>query len=226
MNNRNINFINDPIGYLNNNTVNHRWFDEHIQRRNLGNAPLAETAAVNLLPIAKMGNFDFQPTAGAPGGRPQVKFATINNNPTMDAALTAYWCPYVNGNGIPGFVDVPRTNPTYNFVFTAAMNGCAFIITDSPLGGGHFRVYHHQHPGTAAIDNLILAATPNIITTFGFDQYGNGALAGLNLPVAFNFLYYRNGGWVIVSQATKMNAHTGVVEIDNTRQLLVADTNV
>lgn len=226
MNNQNINFINNPIGYLNNNAVNHRWFDEHVQRANNGNAPIAEIAAVNLLPNAKQGNFDLQSVVAPLGGRPQVKFAVINDIPAMDTPLTAYWCPYVNGNGIPGFVDVPRRNPAYKFIFTAAMNGCAFIITDSPLGGGHFRVYHHQHPGTAVIDNLILAATPNIITTFGFSQYGNGALLGANLPVAFNFLYYRNGGWVIVSHATSMDALTGQVRIDPAKPLLVVDTNV
>ncbi|WP_431689015.1 hypothetical protein [Hahella sp. NBU794] len=228
MDNRNTQFISDPIAFLNNNTINHRWFDEHIQRRN--NNPqgvsMAERAAVDLLPYTKMGSFDLQPAATPVGGRRQSRFAVIHDHPANDSALTGYWCPYVNGAGLPGFVDVPRHNPQHRFVFTAAMNGCAFFITESPLGGAYFRVYHHQHPGNVGVNNLISAVTPNVISVFDFSQYGNDNLPGLNLPVAFNFLYYRNSGWVVVSHATAMDAHTGVVRFDPAKPTLVADTFV
>lgn len=224
MNNRNINFVNNPIGFLNNNTVNHRWFDEHIQRLNNGNAPLADQNSVRMLPLAKVGSFDMQPVAGG-GGRPQVQFAPIPNYPVMDVLLQGYWCPYVHGLGLPGFVDVPRLNPAHRFVFTAAMNGCAFIVTDSPLGGGHFRVYHHQHPGNAGINAQIAAVTPNVLSVFAFADYGNAAPPG-GLPVAFNFLYYRNARWVIVSHSTAMNPATGAIAHDPAMPLLVVDANV
>jgi hypothetical protein len=218
MNLRNINFINNPIGFLNNNTINHRWFDEHAQAQ--GQAPLAEREAVRVMDLAKFASFDLKPTA-TPA---QVKFGVVSNQPVMDAPLQGYWCPYRNGNGLPGFVDVPRRNPDHKFVFTAAMNGCAFIITSSPLGGGYFRVYHHQHPGSAGINALIMAATPNVITVFPFEEYGNPHAAGL--PVAFNFLYYRNGGWVIVSQSTLMVPLTGVITRDAVMPILITGANV
>lgn len=217
MNYQNTNFINNPIGFVNNQTINHRWFDEHAQAQ--GQAPLAEREAVRVMDLAKTASFDLKPS-GTPG---QVKFGVVPNYPTMDMPLLGYWCPYRNGNGLPGFVDVPRRNPERKFVFTAAMNGCAFIITNSPVAG-HFRLYHHQHPGSATVNALITQATPNVITVFPFEEYGNPNAAGL--PVAFNFLYYRNGGWVIVSQSTVMAPGTGVITRDAMKPIVVTSANV
>jgi hypothetical protein len=75
------------------------------------------------------------------------------------------------------------------------MNGCAFVMTDSPLGAAYFRVYHNQHPESNAVTAQIHAVTPNVIGFFGFDDYGT-----LQNPNAFNFLFYRNSKWLICSQ--------------------------
>ena len=185
---------------------------------------LGDAACVKMLDFLKAGQFDLQPVAAPLAPRPQVQFRPISNPAVMDVALTAYWCPYINGVVMPGFVDVPRRNPAHKFVFTAAMNGCAFIIADS-LVAGSFRVYHHQHPGNVVISALITAQTPNIVSMFTFADYGHANPPG-GLPVAFNFLHYRNVSWSIISHSTVMHPHTGAITHDPAQPLIITAANV
>jgi hypothetical protein len=74
--------------------------------------------------------------------------------------ITGYYFPYLSppaaaesirkGWGIAdmGQVDFPRTDPAYDFIFTGAMNGCAIVITESPQGDGHYRIYHYPNVST------------------------------------------------------------------------------
>jgi hypothetical protein len=153
-----------------------------------------------MLNALKQGNFDLQ----GDGLAQQVVLTPVGNVLQGEQPIAAYWCPFVQGNGLPGFVDIPRFNPQYRFVFTAAMNGCALMVTTSPLGPNMIRVYHHQHPGNAGINQLIQAQGQEVISFVSFDDYGN-ANQQVPAPNAFNFLYYRNGGWRFVLQPQTFN---------------------
>lgn len=109
-----------------------------------------------------------------------------------DVPIRAYWCPFVQGDVLPGYVDIPRKNPEYQFLFTPAMNGCSFDITDSPNGADMMRVYHNQHPDSKSIKREI---GKDPISTFSFDEYGTKSN-----PNAFNLMQYRDDGWHYISQ--------------------------
>jgi hypothetical protein len=137
MNGKNISFLSNPIQFLQDNIVN--------MAELLGADMVSINSNLNLINNSKDGVFDFQEWKGnvklrflgsAAGG------ATVVN----DTGVLAYYCPFNGGNqSPPGWVDIPRATALHRFVFTPTMNGCAFVITDSPTPNC-FRVHHHQHP--------------------------------------------------------------------------------
>ncbi|MBK8975647.1 MAG: hypothetical protein IPM29_06950 [Planctomycetes bacterium] len=194
MQGHNAQFVADPLGYMRGVVVdNVTWF------RNIANA-----GAVGPLNIAKHGQFDLQFVEMNPERK--VLF-TVANGPVLgDMPIAAYWCPFLAGNGLPGFVDVPRANPAHPFVFTAAMQGCALVVTDSPAGAGQIRVYHHQHPDNNAVWQQIGAQGQEPVSVLTFDDYGvEGAATN-----AFNFLWYRNAKWNFVTLAHNFNPDASV----------------
>jgi len=121
-----------------------------------------------------------------------------------DVPINGFWCPFIQGNVLPGYVDIPRSNPKYLFMFTPAMNGCAFVIMNSPKGQGWLRVYHNQHPEMETVTHLITRNSgEERLSYFSFDEYGTNSH-----PNAFNFLYYGNSGWRFVSQPQTINLVT------------------
>jgi hypothetical protein len=200
-------FTLNPINFLGLMTVNNiNWFRP-------GQMSPVERQSIALTNRLKMGAFDLQPMGGV-----TVKFRISSGLPANDQPINAYWCPYEAGGGLPGFVDFPRNGPLYPFVFTAAMNGCAFVVTTSPAGGGSLRLYHHQHPGDAnaapggtpqRIWNAINNQGQAILSVFMFEDYGAATPAHTE-PNAFNFLYHDGHHWYYVSQPQTANMGTSL----------------
>lgn len=194
-------FRQDPFAFINTYTVDIKtWFEGLMRRAGGGGFEGALLQAAN---TAKVGRFDLAPVGGFLGWG----IHTVEVRMTPHGGIDAYWVPYHAGLGLPGYADVPRINPVTPFVFTAGMNGCAFVVTTTPGGGGHsLRVYHNQHPNNHSIWNQIHAVGQPVVSYVDFNDYGGGALdPGMN-PVAFNFLYYRNGTWNYVFQPQAFNA--------------------
>ncbi len=199
-------FRQNPIGFVNNYTVDIKTWFEGLMRtpRDPAHQYLQASA------LAGVCRFDFEPAGGFLGfGVNTVTARVVGNN-----GIDAYWAPYHAGGGLPGYTDVLRRNPPTRFVFTAGMNGCAFVVTDSPRGPAYMRVYHHQHPGDAnnqtqestSVWQAIANQGQQIISVSSFEDYGGTPPPhGFN-PVAFNFLYYRNSTWVYVNQPQQFNA--------------------
>ena len=195
MRGHNAEFTADPLNYVSKRAVNNlTWFAKTVRA---GNAS-PESALNNALAIQKSGFFDLETTSIS-----AVEFKVTGPAGLIgDTPIGAYWCPFIQGGGLPGYVDIPKKNPPLKFVFTAAMNGCRLVVTN--YSATHYRVYHNQHPDgnnaeSQRIWNLIKAQGHEIVSHFGWDEY---APAGNAFPPnAFNFLYYRNGNWNYVSQA-------------------------
>ncbi len=162
---------------------------------------MANNNQVVALSGPKVGQFDLMPSGINPA-RAQFRIA-----PAVlvgDAPIPAYWCPFSAGNGLPGWVDLPVHTPAHNLMFTPSMQGCALVVTRSPVVN-HIRVYHHQHPdpnhaAAPTIWNLIHAVGQPVLSILDYDDYGVLGLNG-NAPNAFNFLLYRNSSWNYVTQA-------------------------
>ena len=215
MNGHNTLFRADPVWYIRQRAINGvAWF-----MRDQANQ--AHQMQALMLNNAKQGAFDLQ----GDGQTPQVTLTPVGNVLHDDPPIHAYWCPFIQGNVLPGFVDVPRINPPYRFVFTAAMNGCALVVTNSPLGPGMIRIYHNQHPGNQNINQLIHNQGQQIVSFITFDDYGD-VNQQMPAPNAFNFLYYRNGGWRFVLQPQLLNMFTHNVALNPNIQTQIIDATV
>jgi len=171
-----------------------------------------------LLGLLKLGYFDLVPA----GGVNSVNLV-VTGNQIMggEQPIGAYWCPFIQGNVLPGYVDLPRRNPDYNFVFTAAMNGCAFVATDSPQGANFFRLYHNQHPDSNNIWTLIHNQNQEVRSILSFDDYGQANVAN-GIGNAFNFLFYRNSNWVYITQPQILTPNLDVRMNPNKQKQVIA----
>ncbi|KRB66342.1 hypothetical protein [Noviherbaspirillum sp. Root189] len=189
----------NPLGFINTYSVDIKGWFEGLMKSGGGGTNGALASAANALGACRM---DFEPLGGFMG----LGVDTVEARFVAHGGIDAYWVPYHAGLGLPGYTDVLRVNPASNFVFTAGMNGCAFVVTDSPKGAAYMRVYHNQHPDDDRVWAAIHAQGRPVISFAGFDEYGGGALGhGVN-PVAFNFMYYRNATWHYVFQPQAFNA--------------------
>lgn len=212
MNGHNLTFRNNPTWYVAQRAINNvSWFmkdqaNSTNQQRN------------RVLNTAKSGAFDLL----GDGQAKEVTLAPTGNTTHTDPLITAYWCPFIQGNVLPGFVDIPRHNPQHNFVFTAAMNGCALVTTTSPAGSNLLRIYHHQHPDSATINQLILAQGQSILSCIDASDYCRSDQK-YPAPNAFNFLFYKEGKWKYVVQPQTFNMLTHEVALNPAMQPKVVD---
>lgn len=192
MDGANSQFITSPENFVRANIINNiRWFN------NTGRPEASVGHSMILMAgRTKEANFDLV-RVEVNGGKNVYELRLCNMMVKNDTTINAYWCPFIQGNNtLPGYVDIPRYNPRNRFVFTPAMNGCAFVVTKSPRGGDWFRVYHNQHPESRSVSNLIMRDSgDDVLSCLSFEDYGTQ-----NHPNAFNFLYYRNSTWIYVSQ--------------------------
>ncbi|MCX4028407.1 hypothetical protein H0A36_15800 [Endozoicomonas sp. SM1973] len=76
------------------------------------------------------------------------------NNPELSEidkknVIGGYYIPFTpdrSQGGLVGYVDIPKTNPEYNFAFTPGLNGCSIIVTKHPTDQTKLRVYHDSDP--------------------------------------------------------------------------------
>jgi hypothetical protein len=132
-----------------------------------------------------------------------------------EAPIKGYWFPYLsppggtemvkNGTwGIAqmGQVDFPKNNPKHRFVFTGQMNGCALVITDSPLGDNYYRAYHYPNVSTYPKFKPSNTWPQTRRYVWTVDEYG--ALNGKDYqPNAWNFLHYTGGEWYLCCQPVR-----------------------
>jgi hypothetical protein len=192
-------FVTNPIGFINNYSVDvMTWFEGLV--RTISDETLLGKGLVSMNNRKGWGFFDLEPVGGLLGHG----ISTVEMRMAY-GGLDAYWVPYHSGLGLPGYAEVKRISPDHPFVFTPGMNGCAFVVTDSPKGPAYMRVYHNQLPSDASVWQDIHGQGRPVISFAGPDDYIPGEL-GNRMPIAFNFLYYRNGGWNYVFQPQAFNA--------------------
>lgn len=191
MNGSNGQFIRSPEIFVQASVINNiRWFQS-------AGRPEASinNSMISMANRMKQASFDLV-RIEVSGGKNVYDLMLCNSLVRNDIPIQGYWCPFFQGNTLPGYVDIPRYNPMYQFVFTPAMNGCAFVVTNSPKGSDWLRVYHNQHPATHTVTDLIKKdSRGELLSYFSFDDYGTK-----ENPNAFNFLYYRNSTWMYISQ--------------------------
>lgn len=191
MNGMNKLFMADPVGFLKTNCVDNKTMQEGIEG----------AKHVRLLNSAKMGAFDLVVVSDKLVRLAYASVPEIKN----DAPIFAYWCPFLAGGDLPGWVDIPKVDPSYSLVLTAAMQGCAFVITNTPGSDKSFRVFHNQHPETkstwAAMEK---EGATNIVSKFSYEQYGNAMNEDGGMTNAFNLLWKPpKKDWFYVSQSNK-----------------------
>ncbi|WP_163833448.1 putative adhesin [Spartinivicinus ruber] len=80
-------------------------------------------------------------------GNKPVKLQAVPEELATPQDIRAYHLPY-NGDqskGVP-FVDIPKTDPAADQLFTGGLNGCSIIVADHPTNSTLLRVYHDAHP--------------------------------------------------------------------------------
>lgn len=183
-------FVADPMRFINQYSVDIKtWFENLVRRRDQHSKFYG--ALVGAASAAGVCRIDLAPVGGFLG----AFVDTVEVRLVRHGGINVYWAPYNTGPGLPGFTDVLRVNPPCKFVFTPGMNGCAFVVTDSPRRPLYMRVYHHQHPNNPGIWGQINVLGQPVISYADFTDYDGGPLPNNIAPVAFNFLYYRNGVW-------------------------------
>lgn len=199
MNGKNAKFGGDPAGFLDNHIVNMSAF--------LGEDSDELKKHLNLINNSKAGAFDFQDWKS----NVKIRFAGGAGKVVNDMPILGYFCPFIQGESEPpGWVDVPRSTPLHQFVFTPTMNGCAFVITDSPTAG-HFRVHHHQHPvGPERKTEIACAGATRELDRFSEAEYDIGStkdrVKNAKFFGTFNFLHMKGADWYFVSQASEWSA--------------------
>jgi len=219
MNGMNEFFMRDPVRFLRDVCVDNKTMQEGIGGAN------------NIVRLngAKSGVFDLVITGTH--DQNQVRLTCVSPEAGYeiqgDLKIEAYWCPFLSGGGLPGWVDVPRFNPESRLVLTAAMQGCAFVITDSPASAQYFRVFHNQHPEASSTWAAIQQSGVNsTISTFSYEEYGNTIPgAGGGMTNAFNILWKPPGKkWSYVSQSNRfVHLDTGLgtrIERDHAKRIL------
>ena len=206
MHGHNAAFIAGPLNYVGLRSVNNLlWFRAAIADK----GTLAQLN--NRLGVRKWGYFDLEAI-----NTTTVKLKVVESTDVADEVpIQGYWCPFIQGHDtLPGWVDIPKCDPTYNFVFTAGMNGCRLVVTNK--SETEYRVYHHQHPDERgpARENiwaLIERQGHPVVDTLGYDEYGLGDQEGF--PNAFNFLHYSGDRWWFVSQPQTFDMHSLVCKL-------------
>ena len=187
-------FINDPD-----------WFCQNVLVDNAAMATtLAGAQAFGRLNEAKQCLVDFKPVGG---NKVEFYADTVAMggvlNVTGDSLIRGYWCPFLAGTAAVGNVDIPRRGALHRFVFTAAMQGCFFVVTESNIPA-NFRVHHNQHPEHTNVtwDNMDRPSR-SYISALEYTEYGDPN-NGAGLTNAFNFMHRPEGGvWSYIAQCNR-----------------------
>jgi hypothetical protein len=127
--------------------------------------------------------------------------------------LRAAYVPYLTKKASDpetdvGHVDVriERSDEEFSpdFVFTAAMNGCAFTVTGA-ADGDSFTAWHYQSPGSNRQEASRFRSELSPSDWFGAEEYDSGDHPGL-FEVTNLMWRPADGGWKILSQEVDMSA--------------------
>ena len=157
-------------------------------------------------------------------GANEVILTPVGNVTHGDMPISAYWCPFIQGMQMPGYVDIPKHKPDYSFMFTAAMNGCALIVTETPGRSDMIRVYHNQHPHEETVNASIRKLGKPILSRLVFEDYGRDT-GTLPAPNGFNFLYYSRECWMIYSQPQMLDLVTSKVMLNRSLPSRMLEVN-
>ncbi|MCA9187016.1 MAG: hypothetical protein R3E01_03890 [Pirellulaceae bacterium] len=209
-------FRNDPVAFCDKYTIdNTAWARTRDGAGSVSRLNQMKECLVDFKPVS--GNtVTFQADTVAMGGS-----VSVGSEPL----IRAYWCPFLAGTQEIGHVDVSKAKPAYEFVFTAAMQGCWFVVTDA---GTDFRVHHHQqHPADKTAWKNLNAPQDSTISTLEYTEYGDRDNAE-SMINAFNFLIRTDGRWNYVAQTQRLvpAAMTFGVERDLGRPILVKNAGV
>ncbi len=107
--------------------------------------------------------------------------------------IVARWMPYLGQKALPeepkiGYIDLNTVPVNVNYVFTAGLGGCNFVVRDI---GAIRRVYHEP---TAAEWGVAVPAYPGLQVLTAGPAYTALALGG------FSMIRRRPGGWQMVFQ--------------------------
>ena len=205
MNSKNLIFEMDPFAFASENPINP--LNMKLSNVNAGNQ-IRSFAPQATLDQIRDAYFDLEPVSGAtsrevylravfPGTEFEPKGLAKENN------IHCYWVPYrshaVQGNGIANvpYVDLPTANPAYNIMLTGAMNGCSLVVTQPANAANTIRVYHDSKHEANTFNGI------NVIARLDFDQQSFNSpyfYGDANNPTSFNFMYFKNGHWWVVSQ--------------------------
>ncbi len=203
MNGKNPLFTLDPFGFASSYPINAL----NMKASNTTTATNAlSMARLATLDTARDAYFDLEP-ASMTSNEAYLRAAFLGTSfvpsgPKADTLIHAYWVPYRShgqqGHGIGNvpYVDLPTNAPLYNIMFTGAMNGCSLVVTD-PGTPNTIRVWHDSMHEANTFNGL------NVVARLDFDNasfnsphfYGDATN-----PASFNFLYFNNNHWYVVSQ--------------------------
>ena len=194
----NTSFCKDPVAFTNSWVVNLTQLMPFTIATTTGEVSLINNTKSAVFDFAKKGFFSSQ-----------AMFTYIKGTEKIanDVGVLGYFCPFNQGTATPGWVDVPRHLALHRFVFTPTMNGCAFVITNSPTAGC-FRVHHHQHPGPGEVAMAGGGVELDRLAVAEYSPHGDDTVTLLTqkkLFGCFNFLRHDGTRWKFVSQRNQFS---------------------
>ncbi len=199
MRGNNTSFRADPTGYISRTAIN------SVSGFQVAALGAMGRQRVSLLNALGEGQFDLR-NGAQPGGVTFVPSGDYSEN-GGEQAISAYWCPFIQGNSEVGSIEIPAHAPEHSFLFTAAMNGCSLQVVPAP--GGRLRVFHNQHPHNANLTNIVTnQGQREIIAELNYADYGNEDAAAVSN--AFCFMYYTNNRWHLIAQPQTIAADLSV----------------
>jgi hypothetical protein len=169
---------------------------------NIPDSGLAGMTRVETLDREKVASLVLTPASGRQDDASKATFYPLSQQPVGnkgDIALKGYWAPFKNSQTAMDYVDVPVTNPNYDYVFTAPMNGCSLIITKPDKNT--LRVWH-LNDGTdlkkraKRLEGAGIRES-DIIDEISFDEYGTATDFTSFTGMAYD---KANGSWNFFSQ--------------------------
>ncbi|MFJ2163622.1 MULTISPECIES: hypothetical protein [unclassified Streptomyces] len=132
--------------------------------------------------------------------------------------IQAHYIPYLRGKtsnpeqnvGHTTVPVAPSAEFRADFVFTAAMNGCALAITTED-GRDDFTAWHYQSPSSNREESERFRMEANLVDWFGDAEYQSLGLS--SIPESTNLLWRGDQGWQFIGQEN----HTRFDDSDSVR---------
>ncbi|WP_328686102.1 hypothetical protein [Streptomyces sp. NBC_00343] len=137
---------------------------------------------------------------------------------TAETYIQAHYIPYLRGRtsnpeqnvGHTTVPVAPSVDFRADFVFTAAMNGCALAITKED-GRDDFTAWHYQSPSSNREESERFRVEAKPVDWFGDAEYQS--LGPSSIPESTNLLWRGSQGWEFIGQEN----HASFDDYDNVR---------